>query len=166
MTIPVTKVAAASAALAATAALAVSAAASAAPATTSGAFQFLGVSSRVNGNTHDVVTGAITDFGADRSLNRNTQKISLRHGSFQIDTTKLNKNFASKANKVGCSGVAAGIGRGMPISHGTGAYAAITGTVTIRATFVQIGKVVNGKCNLNKGVASNGTVIGTGHVSY
>ncbi len=108
-------------------------------------------SSRRRRSGHHRRTRPQPDFGSDRSLNRNTQKISLRHGSFLVDATRLNRNITFKASNVGCSGVAAGIGRGMPISHGAGAYAAISRTVTIRVAFVEIGKEVNGKVQPEQG---------------
>ncbi len=160
-----TKVTASGALLAGAAALALGGAAAAAPVTTTGAVQFL---STQGGNqaTYDVVTGAITDYGKDISVGGNAQKIILKKGTFQIDTTKLNKNIKFKANHAGCSSSASGSASALPVSRGTGAYAGITGTFTIHAKFTQIGKVVNGKCNLTKETAGNGAVMGTGHVSY
>lgn len=40
------------------------------------------------------------------------------------------------------------------------------GRLTIHAKFTQIGKVVNGKCNLTMETAGNGVVMGVGYVSY
>jgi hypothetical protein len=145
-------------------AVAVSAAA-AAPAPTSGAVQFLSTQSG-HQPTYDVVTGAITDYGKDVAIGQNAQKIILKKGTFQIDTTKLNKNIKFTPSRAGCSSIASGSARALPVSHGTGAYAGITGSLTIRVVFTQIGKVVNGKCALPKETADNGVVIGTGHVSY
>jgi uncharacterized cupin superfamily protein len=165
MKLTFTHVAASSAVLASAAALALSGGAAAAPTTTSGAVQFFGTQ-QGNKATYDVVSGAITDYGHDVSVGQNSQKIILKNGTFQVDTTKLNKNIKFKASKIGCSGTASGSASSLAVSHGTGAYAAITGSFTIHATFTEVGKVVNGKCNLRKEVAGNGLVIGTGHVSY
>lgn len=127
--------------------------------------QFFGTQ-QGNKATYDVLTGAITDYGKDVLVGRNAHKIILKKGTFQVDTTKLNKNIKFKANKVGCSGTASGSASSLRVSHGTGAYVAITGSFTIQVKFTQIGKVVKGKCNLNKATASNGVITGTGHVSY
>lgn len=165
MQLTFTKVTVSGAFLAGAAALALSGSAAAAPATTSGAVQIFGTQ-QANKAAYDVVTGAITDYGKDVSVGRNAQKIILKKGTFQVDTTKLNKNIRFRANKVGCSGTASGSASSLRVSRGTGAYAAITGSFTIQVTFTQIGKVINGKCNLNKPTAGNGLIIGTGHVSY
>ncbi|MGI8411204.1 MAG: hypothetical protein ACR2QA_01645 [Solirubrobacteraceae bacterium] len=165
MKLTFTKVTASSSVLAGAAALALSGAAAAAPARTNGAVQFFGTQ-QGNKDTSDVVTGVITDYGKDVSVGRNAQKIILKKGTFTVDTTKLNANLKFKANRIGCSGEASGSASSLPLSHGTGAYAGITGSFTIHARFTQIGKVVNGKCNLNKEIATNGVISGTGHVSY
>ncbi len=165
MKLTFTKVTALGAVLAGAAVLALSGAAGAASATTSGPVQFFGTQ-QGNKATYDVVTGVITDYGKDVSVGRNAQKIILKKGTFQVDTTKLNKNIKFKANKVGCSGTASGSASSLRVSHGTGAYVGITGSFTIHVKFTQIGKVVNGKCNLMKETAGNGLVTGTGHVSY
>jgi hypothetical protein len=165
MTQRLTKMTVAGALLAGGAVLAVNGAAAAAPAQTSGAVQFLSTQSG-HQPTYDVVTGAITDYGKDVSIGQNAQKLILKKGTFQIDTTKLNKNIKFTPSRAGCSSIASGSASGVPVSHGTGAYAGITGSLTIRVNFTQIGKVVNGKCKLTKETADNGVVIGTGHVSY
>jgi len=165
MKLTLTKVTAAGAVLAGAAAFALSGAAAAAPVTTSGAVQFLGTQ-HGNNPPYDVVTGAITDYGKDVSMGQNAQRIILKKGAFTVDTTKLNRNIKFRASKVGCSGVASGSASSLSVSHGTGVYAGITGSFTIHAGFTQIGKVVNGKCNLKKEIAGNGVISGTGHVSY
>jgi hypothetical protein len=165
MTHSVTKVTVAGALVAGAAVLAVNGAAAAAPAPTSGAVQLLSTQSG-HQPAYDVVTGAINDYGKDVPIGRNTHKVILKKGTFQIDATKLNKHIKFKPSRVGCSSIASGSASALPVSHGTGAYAGITGSLTIDVRFTQIGKVVNGKCTLSKGLAYDGVVIGTGHVSY
>jgi len=165
MTLTSAKVMSSGAVVAGALALALSGAAGAAPAITRGAVQFLGIQQGGNA-AHDVVTGAITDYGRDVSVGQTAEKIILKRGTFKVDTTKLDANIKFKANKVGCSGVAWGSASSLAVSHGTGAYAGITGSFAIHVEFTQIGKVVNGKCNLNKVIAGNGVIRGTGHVSY
>ncbi|MGI8413559.1 MAG: hypothetical protein ACR2QA_13965 [Solirubrobacteraceae bacterium] len=160
------KVTASGAVLAGAAALALSGAAAAAPGRTSGAVQLFSTHQGNGDAAYDVVTGAITDYGNEMSVGRNAEKIILKKGSFIVDTTKLNQNIKFKASRVGCSGAASGSASSLRVSHGTGAYAGITGSLTVHVRFNQIGKVVNGKCNLNKQIAGNGVVTATGHVSY
>jgi hypothetical protein len=165
MTQSVTKMTVAGALLAGAAVLAVNGAAVAAPVPTSGAVQLLSTQSG-HQPAYDVVTGAISDYGKDVPVGRNAQKIILKKGTFQIDTAKLNKNIKFKPSRAGCSSIASRSASALPVSRGTGAYAGITGSLSINVRFTQIGKVVNGKCALTKEIAYNGVVIGTGHVSY
>lgn len=161
----VTKTTVAGFLLASAAVLAVNGAAAVASGPTSRAVQFLSTQSG-HQPTYDVVTGAITDYGNDVAIGQNAQKVILKKGTFEIDTAKLNKNIKFKPSKAGCSSIASGSASALPVSRGTGAYAGIAGSLTIKVEFTQLGKVVNGKCVLTKELAGNGVVIGTGQVTY
>ncbi|MFZ0385862.1 MAG: hypothetical protein WAL22_09370 [Solirubrobacteraceae bacterium] len=152
---------------AAVAAGALSGVAGAAGPSHSGTINYLAVSSN-NGKPVDIVTGAITDHGTDRSASKTTQEIVLSKGSFQVDATKFNKSFKFKFDPQGCSAVGTALATNLPISHGTGTYAAITGSISVKATILETGVIKNGKCqNLNRKASAEVTSFsGTGHVSY
>jgi hypothetical protein len=153
--------------LAAVAAGAFSGIAGAAGPSHSGTIKYLAVSIN-NGKPADIVTGAISDHGTDRSASQTTQEIVLSKGTFEVDATKFNKSFKFKTDPKGCTAVGTASAANLPISHGTGAYAAITGSISVKATIFETGIVKNGKCqNLNSKVSAEVTSFsGTGHVSY
>ena len=153
--------------VAAVAAGALSGIAGAAGPSHSGTIKYLAVSIN-NGKPADIVTGAITDHGTDRSASKTNQEIVLSQGTFQVDATKFNKSFKFKYDTKGCSAVGTASATNLPISHGTGAYAAITGSISVKATILETGVVKNGKCqNLNsKSSAEVTSFSGIGHVSY
>jgi hypothetical protein len=94
----------------------------------------------------------------------------LSKGTFEVDGTKFNKSFRFKADPKGCTAVGTGSARNLPISHGTGtgAYAGISGSISVKATIAETGIIKNGKCqNLqSKSSAAVSSFSGTGHVSY
>lgn len=155
------------AALAAAAAVALTGIAGAAGTGHSGTIKYIAVATN-NGKPVDIVTGAISDHGTDRSASNTTQKIVLSKGTFEVDATKFNKSFKFKTDLKGCTAVGTASAANLPISHGTGAYAAITGSITVKATIAATGVIKNGKCQ-NPNVKSSAEVSsfsGTGHVSY
>jgi hypothetical protein len=119
-------------------------------------------------NSDDIVTGAIADYGTDHDAGHNTQKIVLSKGTFEVAAGDFNKNFKSKADKATCAVTATSHGSNLQISHGTGAYAGITGSISIKATFAELAqKSPSGKCEFNKRPISGSDVItGSGTVSY
>lgn len=121
-----------------------------------------------NGKSVDIVTGVIGDHGTDRPVSNSTQKVVLSKGTFEVDATKFNKSFRFKADPKGCTAVGTGSARNLPISHGTGAYAGISGSISVKATIAETGIIKNGKCqNLqSKSSAAVSSFSGTGHVSY
>jgi hypothetical protein len=141
--------------------------ASAAGPSHSGTIKYIAVGIN-NGKPADIVTGAISDHGTDRSVSNTTQKIVLSKGTFEVDATKFNKSFKFKTDPKGCTALGTASAANLPISHGTGAYAAITGSITVKATIAETGVIKNGKCqNLNtKSSAEVSSFSGTGHVSY
>ena len=153
--------------VAAAAAVPLTGIAGAAGASHSGTIHYLAVGID-NGKPSDIVTGAISDHGTDRSVSRTTQEIVLSQGTFEVDATRFNQSFKFKADPKGCTAVGTASAANLPISHGTGAYAAITGSITVKATIAETGVIKNGKCqDLNrKPSAEESSFSGTGHVSY
>jgi hypothetical protein len=144
----------------------VSAAASAGQGQTSGRISILVVA---HGNkSDDIVTGAIADHGTDHDAGHNTQKIVLSKGSFDVGAGQFNKNFKVKTDKATCAVTATSHATHMPISHGSGAYAGITGSISIKATFAELAqKSSSGKCELDKTpISASDVLIGSGTVSY
>jgi hypothetical protein len=121
-----------------------------------------------SGKSYDIVTGAIADYGTDHDAGHNTQKIVLSKGTFELAAGDFNKNFKIKTDKTTCAVIGSSHAANLRISHGTGAYAAITGSISITGTFVELArKSPSGKCDLNKAPLSASDVIsGTGRVSY
>jgi hypothetical protein len=153
--------------VAATAAAALTGIAGAASPIHSGIIKYLGVEIN-NGKGVDIVAGAISDHGTDQQVGNTAEKIVLSKGTFEIDATKFNKSFKFKPDPEECTAVGTASATNLPISHGTGAYAAITGSISIKATVEETGVLKNGKCqNLNtKFSAYAQSFSGTGHVSY
>lgn len=149
------------------AAVALTGIAGAAASSHSGTIKYLAV--QINNNRPvDIVTGAISDHGTDRSVSSTTQKIVLSQGTFEVDATTFNKSFKFKADPKGCTAVGSASAANLPISHGTGAYAAITGSISVKGSILETGVIKNGKCqNLNTtSSAEVSSFSGTGHVSY
>lgn len=116
----------------------------------------------------DIVTGAIADYGTDHDAGHNMQKIVLSKGTFELAAGNFNKNFKAKTDKATCAVTATSHGSNLAISHGTGAYAGITGSISIKAAFAELAqKSPSGKCEFNKAPISGSDVIsGSGSVSY
>jgi hypothetical protein len=133
----------------------------------SGTIKYLAVSIN-NGKPGDIVTGAISDHGTDRSAGKTALEIVLSKGTFEVHATKFNKSFRFKTDPKGCTAVGTASATNLPISHGTGAYAATTGSISVKATILETGVVKNGKCqNLNCSSSAEVTSFsGTGQVSY
>ena len=123
-----------------------------------------------------LVTGAVTDYGTATSVtktgkpdeNGNYEKIVLQKGGFWVDATALNKkinNAPATIDKTHCFFAFKGSGP-TKLIKGTGAYAGISGAVTVTVNFVAIGpRLRNGKCNLSNNaapMAQYGNVTGSG----
>jgi hypothetical protein len=149
------------------AALALTGIAGAAAPSHSGTIKYLAVQIN-NDKPVDIVTGAVSDHGTDRSVSNTTQKIVLSKGTFEVDATKFNKSFKFTTDPKGCTAVGTASATNLPISHGTGAYAAITGSISVKVNILETGVIKNGKCqNLNNtSSAEVSSFSGTGHVSY
>jgi hypothetical protein len=121
-----------------------------------------------SGKSYDVLTGAIADYGTDHDAGHNMQKIVLSKGTFDLAAGQFNKNFKIKTDKATCAVTATSHGANLPLSHGTGAYAGITGSVSIKATFAELAqKSPSGKCELNKTpISASDVITGSGTVAY
>jgi hypothetical protein len=132
-----------------------------------------------------VVTGVIGDWGTATSINKNGTpndngnyvKIALQKGGFEVNSVALNQKTNNAppqmANATTCSVVFGGTGP-VTLFNGTGAYAGITGTITITEKFAGIGArytsgAKKGQCNMSNNsepVAFYGSITGTGKVSF
>jgi hypothetical protein len=145
-------------------------AASAAPAASGGEIHVYETS--VGGPTnHDVITGFFTDYGVDHldALDHgNVNKIVLSKGSFEAGVARLHARLkVVAANPKGCSLILKSTAP-VPLSHGTGRYAGIRGTLRITVQdAVVFPRKKNGSCNEQESaeVASLTSVTGSGHVS-
>ncbi len=128
--------------------------------------------------SNTTITGAIADYGTGISqdkngkpdANGNYEKLVLKHGTVLVDVTGLAKALQAhgkvQLNKSNCSFVFSGTGPGK-IESGTGAYAGISGTITITLTTAALEPSKGSGCNLSapgKGVFES--VVGTGSVSF
>lgn len=126
-----------------------------------------------------LITGAIGDYGTTVSQDANGkvdpngvfEKVTLKHGGFMIDTTALDKKLNSTRptiNKTNCSVSLAGTGS-TTVEDGTGAYAGITGKVTVIVTFAGIAQKTAKGCNLSNNGPTYGayqSIAGAGSVSF
>lgn len=135
-------------------------------------------------HTKVLFTGAIGDHGQALTINKNGTanangnyvKVTLAHGTFEINSTTLNAKFARAipaVDKATCSAQFTGTG---PVSllDGTGLYTGITGTLNITETFAIIApRFTSGKnkgqCNLGNSaqpIAQYSSITGTGTVKF
>jgi hypothetical protein len=126
-----------------------------------------------------LITGAIGDYGTTVSQDANGkvdpngdfEQVTLKHGSFLVDGTALNKKLNSAKptiNKSNCSIAFTGTGP-TTVEDGTGAYAGITGKVAITVTFAGIAPKTAKGCNLAGNAPTYGgyqSITGTGSVSF
>jgi hypothetical protein len=133
----------------------------------SGRISFL-IVAHGSGKSFDIVTGAIGDYGTDHDAGHNTQKIVLSKGTFELAAGDFNKNFKTKIDKTTCAVLSSSHAANLRISHGTGAYANITGSVSIKGTFVELAKKsASGKCDLDTvPISASDVITGSGTVSY
>jgi hypothetical protein len=124
------------------------------------------------------VTGAIGDHGYGVTENArggvdpngDYEKVVLSQGTFVVNEVKADAEFHRHAtvqlNHDNCSFRFSGSGTAT-IGHGTGAYAGITGTVTITLNAADIAPRKGGQCNFDgRPTGAFGTVIGHGVVSF
>ena len=96
-----------------------------------------------------VFTGAISDYGVDHVGvldHGSVNKIVLKKGSFEANIAKLNAKFHPISEDLkGCSIVLAATAP-VALSHGTGAYRGIRGSITVTVSDAVVFKVKGGKC--------------------
>jgi hypothetical protein len=121
---------------------------------------------------HDVLTGAFTDYGSDHegALDHgNVNKIVLTKGSFEANVAALDaKLHPISMNLKTCSVVVNGTAP-VPLSHGTGAYRGIHGSIRATVTIALVFKRKNGKCATGPTapeLAGVTLVTGSGRVSF
>jgi hypothetical protein len=131
-----------------------------------------------------VITGAIGDYGTTQSIDKNGkkdpngvfQKVTLKQGTFVVDTTALTKklnNAPFKPNPATCS-ASSSVTAASSLSKGTGLYFGIGGSVKITATFAAVAARYKsgpkkGQCNFSNNaapVAQYTSVIGSGSVTF
>ncbi len=126
----------------------------------------------VSNTDSDVFTGLFTDHGVDHVSDLdhgNVNKIVLTHGSFEANiATLLGRVKAVSSASGGCSVVLRSTAP-VQLSHGTGAYRGIHGTVTVTLVNAMIFAKKHGSCPANPETATPiGEVVsalGSGRVS-
>jgi hypothetical protein len=126
------------------------------------------------------ITGVIGDYGTNQNIdangtpdgNGNYARIVLSKGGFWVNLTTLNKvgnNVQPTVYPITCEAFFTGSGP-VQLSHGSGAYAGISGTLTVDETVVFVlPRLKSGACNLSQTatpVHTNQVVVATGHVTY
>lgn len=132
-----------------------------------------------------VVAGAIGDWGRTLSIDKNGKpdlngnfvRVTLKKGTFEIDSTALNKKMANPrpqiASDVTCSVSTSGSSP-VKLFNGTGLYKGITGTADVTLSFTGIGSRYQsgpkkGRCVHSdnvKPLAMLGSVVGHGTVQF
>jgi hypothetical protein len=127
-----------------------------------------------------VITGAIGDYGTVTAVDKNGKvdgangdylNIALKKGSIFGDATayyKLHPESPYVWNAATCAGTATATGT-VKLTRGSGAYAGISGVITVTTTYAVIAVVKNGRCDEKRGdsdAALYGTRVGTGTVSF
>jgi hypothetical protein len=127
-----------------------------------------------------VVTGAIGDYGTSTNTEKNGKinsdgdyvKITLKHGSFVVDTTAIEARYAHlkpQLDSATCSAIFAISAVPVTVSKGTGAYAGISGKGTLSYVFAGLAPrygtgAKKGLCNLSNNtqpIAGYSSVTGT-----
>jgi len=133
-----------------------SAVASAGTATDSGVLHLYEVGG-VSNTDSDVFTGLFIDHGVDHlgALDHgNVNKIVLSHGTFEANiATLLSRVKAVSSTNGGCSVVLRSTAP-VTISHGTGAYKGIHGTLTVTLVNAMVFAKKNGSCPANPETAT------------
>lgn len=120
----------------------------------------------------DVLTGVIGDHGVDHLGlldHGNVNKVVLTKGSFEVNVSKLSAHLkVVSSNQRACILVLKGTAP-MRVSHGTGKYRGIHGTLSITVVnAVVFPKKKTGGCeeNISKAVVQLTWATGSGHVSF
>jgi hypothetical protein len=138
-----------------------------------------------NGGANDIlITGAIGDSGKSVNIdkggkpnpNGNFGRVTLKHGTFEVDLTKLQaaqNNGQPTVNPMNCSGIFS-VTEPVTFFGGTGAYKGIAGTVQITSEFGFIlpkytSGTKKGQCNESDNaepVAQSASITGSGMVTF
>jgi len=131
-----------------------------------------------------VITGAIGDAGTTLSIDQNGKadpngnfvKITLKKGTFEVDSTTLNaaaNKLQPTVNALTCSGYLS-VSDPVTLFAGTGLYKGIAGKVTITETYAFIlptytSGAKKGQCNESSSaqpIAQYASIAGSGTVSF
>jgi len=130
-----------------------------------------------------LVAGAIGDWGTVLTIDKNGKtdangdyvKVTLRKGTFEIDSTALNKKTANPRPQIASDTTCSVSARGsapVTLFNGTGLYTGIAGTANVTLTFTGVGSRYHdgpkkGQCNHGpRPLAVLGSVIGRGRVEF
>lgn len=137
-----------------------------------------------NSSLHTTVlfTGAIGDYGQALTINKNGTanangnyvKVTLKHGTFEINSSALNAKANQTQPAVNNTTCSAALSVTGPVSlfNGTGLYAGISGTLNITETFAFITARIpsgtdKGKCNDSaRPIAPYASITGSGKVKF
>jgi hypothetical protein len=137
-----------------------------------------------NPNSKILVAGAIGDWGTALSIDRNGKpdengnyvKVTLKNGTFVLDSTALNKKTASPHPQVSSDNTCSISFTGsapVTLLHGTGRYKGISGAIDATLTFTGVGGryqtgAKKGQCERGNGkpLAMLGAVTGRGTVHF
>jgi hypothetical protein len=132
-----------------------------------------------------VITGAIGDYGTATSITKSGKvdqngdyvKLALRNGGFKVNAVAFDAKASRQAptlDRATCSAWTAIHGT-ITVFNGTGAYAGISGTLTIQTSYAMIGPLHKtgphkGTCNLSNNAAPvaqfSGSITGSGKVTF
>jgi hypothetical protein len=132
-----------------------------------------------------LLTGAIGDHGTATSINKNGTvnvngeyvKVALQKGGFEVNAVAFNtqlEKLQPSLNAATCSAWGTGTGP-VTLLNGTGAYAGISGTLTMATSFAEIGPRYatgpkKGQCNMSNNAQPvsefMGDITGSGTVSF
>lgn len=121
---------------------------------------------------HNVFTGFFTDYGVDHkdALDHgNVNKIVLSKGTFEANVRQLNARLTVVSSNTRACSIVVTSTAPVPLSHGTGKYKGIRGTLTVTVdNAVVFPRKANGKCDevLSKALASITSVTGSGRVRF
>jgi hypothetical protein len=126
------------------------------------------------GNTgHDVFIGAISDYGTDTQgtgKNSTIDKMVLKKGTFEANLAKLQAKIHPVAEDTADCSLVLGGSAAITLSHGTGAYKGIKGSITVSFTDAVVFKLTKaGKCSPSPTapeLSSVSQVSGSGKVTY
>jgi hypothetical protein len=124
------------------------------------------------GNTGtDILTGAISDYGTDTtSANGATDHFVLKKGSFEANLAALDAKIHPVSEDLADCSIVLAATAPITLSHGTGAYKGISGSIKVNFSTAIVFKVKKGaKCSPSitaPELSSVQSVTGSGRVSF